>query len=102
MEKLCLLHKKNSPLSHISDHFWKVHANPFIHLFDSLARGKNAMIPARVGIWAEYQQELSAAFDQALLVQGTPTHILQDVQDRMQAKLDQHLARIRQREAEGL
>ncbi|MHB8637498.1 MAG: extracellular solute-binding protein [Fimbriimonadaceae bacterium] len=102
MEKLCLLHQKNSPLRKISAHFWAVHKNPWIRLFDTLARGKNAMIPARVGIWPEYQQELSAAFDQALLLQGTPTQILQDVQDRMQAKLDQYEARLKQREAEGL
>ncbi len=102
MEKLCLLHKKNSPLTKISDHFWQVHANPWIHLFDSLARGKNAKVPARVGIWPEYQQELSASFDQALLLQGTPEQILQDVQDRMQAKLDGYSKRLKQREAEGL
>jgi multiple sugar transport system substrate-binding protein len=102
MEKLCLLHKKNSPLTRISDHFWKVHENPWIRLFDSLARGKNAEIPARVGIWPEYQQELVAAFDRALLLQGTPQEILQDVQTRMQDKLDEYSKRLKQREAEGL
>ena len=102
MEKLCLLHAKNSPLTHISDHFWKVHTNPWIHLFDTLARGKNAMIPARVGIWPEYQQELSASFDSALLMKDTPIHILDDVQARMQAKLDEYQARLRERKAIGL
>ena len=102
MEKLCLLHQKNSPLTRISDHFWKVHQNPWIRLFDWLARGKNAMIPARVGIWPEYQQELGASFDNALLMKGTPTHILEDVQSRIQAKLDEYEARLRERRAAGL
>lgn len=102
MEKLCLLHKKNSPLTNISEHFWKVHENPWIRLFDSLARSKNAMIPARVGIWPEYQQELSAAFDKAMLLQGTPQEILQDVQNRMQPKLDQYATRLKMRQEMGL
>ncbi len=102
MEKLCLLHQKNSPLTHISDHFWKVHQNPWIHLFDDLARGKNAQIPARMGIWPEYQQELSAAFDDAVLMTNTPKGILDGVQTRIQAKFGEYQRRLKRRKAEGL
>jgi multiple sugar transport system substrate-binding protein len=102
MEKLCLLHQKNSPLAHITDHFWQVHKNPWIRLFDTLARGKNAQIPARMGIWPEYQQELGAAFDDAVLMSNTPKAILDGVQARIQAKFDEYQTRLKRRRAEGL
>lgn len=102
MEKLCLLHQKNSPLANVSEHFWKVHGNPWIRVFDSLARSRNAVLPPRVGIWPEFQLELSAAFDSIVVEAKTPRQALADVRTRLQPRLDEYQARLRRRRELGL
>ena len=102
MEKLCLAHQKNSPLSKISDEFWKNHKNPYIRLFDQLARSKNAVFTPRVGIWPEYNSEMNNAFDQISLNAKTPKEALDAVVARMQPKLDQYLRRQAERGKAGL
>jgi ABC-type glycerol-3-phosphate transport system substrate-binding protein len=102
MEKLCLSHQKNSPLRNVSDNFWKQHKNPYIRLFDKLAYSKNAVTTPRTGIWTEYQGEMTAAFDSIALLQKTPKQALDEVNERMQKKLDQYLLRLKARKAAGL
>jgi multiple sugar transport system substrate-binding protein len=98
MEKLCLGQQKNSPLSHVSPEFWKKHKNPYIRLFDHLAYSKNALVPPKLGIWAEYSAELTAAFDEVSLLHKTPEQAMKDVTRRIQPKLDQYLLRLKARE----
>jgi ABC-type glycerol-3-phosphate transport system substrate-binding protein len=102
MEKLCLGQLKNSPLSHVSDHFWKTHKNPRIRLFYDLSLSKNSWPPPKTGMWAEYNEELNAAFDSITLLSKTPKQALDEVVARMQPKMDQYMSRLRRRKAEGL
>ena len=97
MELLCMGQRKNSPLRTVSDAFWKEHPNPFIRLFDDLPRHPQAVIPMKLGIWPEYSSELGAAFDEIALLRKTPQEALDDVQVRMQARLDEYRLRLKAR-----
>ncbi len=101
MEKLCLSHRKNSPLAKVSDDFWARHENPYIRLFDRLARSKNAYATPQIGIWPEYGGELDNAYDNVVLMKKTPKDALDHVTERVQPKLDQYLHRLAMREAAG-
>ncbi|MEJ5169912.1 MAG: extracellular solute-binding protein, partial [Fimbriimonadales bacterium] len=102
METLCLLQRKNSPLTDVSEEFWRRHPNPHIRLFDSLAASPNAIGVPKLGIWAEYSAELNNAFEEIGLLRKTPKEALDAVTERMQPKLEQYLKRLRLREqAEG-
>jgi len=98
METLCLLQRKNSPLTDVSEEFWRKHPNPYIRLFDSLAASPNAVGTPKLGIWAEYSAELNNAFEEIGLLRKTPKEALDAVTARMQPKLDQYLKRLRLRE----
>ncbi|HTQ09834.1 MAG TPA: ABC transporter substrate-binding protein [Fimbriimonadaceae bacterium] len=102
MEKLCLLQEKNSPLDKVSDHFWKVHGNPNIHIYDELARGKNTIRMPQMGIWPEFSEELENTFDEISLMDVTPKQALRDLQVTMQSKLDRYNARLEERRRLGL
>ena len=92
MELLCMGQKKHSPLAQVSDAFYKQHPNPFIKLFAELPRDKNVVTPPKIGIWPEYQSELSNAFEQITLhPESDPKEILDHVQERMQPKFDAYL-----------
>jgi ABC-type glycerol-3-phosphate transport system substrate-binding protein len=97
MELLCMGQRKHSPLIKVSDEFYKHHPNPYIHLFYSLANGPNTIFPPKIGIWPEYKSALTNAFDQISLEQKTPKEALDEVQARMQPKLDEYLERLRLR-----
>jgi ABC-type glycerol-3-phosphate transport system substrate-binding protein len=85
MEKLCTLHGKNSPLTKVSEDFLKNHPNPYIKLFDELARTPNAIHTPNVGIWPELSQELTNTVQEINLGTKTPKKALQDAQERMAA-----------------
>jgi len=88
LEKLCLGQQKFTPLSSVSDEFWRAHPNPYIRLFRELGVSKNAVNIPKTGIWYEYNRELGNAAD---LIQGLkepPAQALAEVQDKMQAALD--------------
>jgi ABC-type glycerol-3-phosphate transport system substrate-binding protein len=99
MEKLCLSHQKNSPLHAISDDFWNRHGNPYIRLFDKLARSPNAVPPPKIGMWPQISQEMSVAFEETSLLQKTPKQALDRVVMRMQPLLDEYLRRLDLQEA---
>lgn len=102
MERLCQSHGTNSPLAQSSTWFFRTHPNPDIPLFDRLAKSPGAVSPPRIGIWAEYGAELSAAFDRINLLQASPAEALGDVQRRMQPRLDEYNRRLAARERLGL
>jgi ABC-type glycerol-3-phosphate transport system substrate-binding protein len=101
MELLCMGQRKHTPLLQVSDAFWKSHPNPYIRLFAELPRGKNAFFPPKIGIWPEYRDELNNAFDEINLLQKTPKEALDEVQARIQPKLDQYQRVLRLREEAG-
>lgn len=97
MEMLCGLQRKNSPLRSVSPNFYRTHPNPFIRLFTQLPYSPNVVAPPKIGIWPEYMDAINNAFDEISLLQKTPEQALHDVQVRMQARMDEYLARQRLR-----
>ncbi|MHB8637499.1 MAG: ABC transporter substrate-binding protein [Fimbriimonadaceae bacterium] len=102
MELLCQSHGTNSPLAHSSEWFFRTHPNPDIRLFDKLAKSPGAVSPPRIGIWAEYSADLSAAFDRINLLQQTPKQALGECQRRMQPRFELYMQRLAMRRAQGL
>jgi multiple sugar transport system substrate-binding protein len=97
MEMLCLGQKKLSPLLKVSPGFYEHHPNKFIRLFTELAKSKNTLYPPKLGIWAEYSDEINAAFDDIRLMNKTPQQALDDVVKRLQPTLDRYNERNRLR-----
>ncbi|HWD40218.1 MAG TPA: ABC transporter substrate-binding protein [Fimbriimonas sp.] len=97
MTILCLGQRKNSPLKEMPPEFYSKHPNPFIKLFSDLPKGPKTFSTPQMGIWPEYMAALSTAFDEVNLMQKTPKEALDDVQARMQPKLDESLERLRRR-----
>lgn len=102
MEKLCRLHGKHSPLSKVSDDFYRTHPNKRIKLFYDLASSPNATPPPKIGIWNEFSSELGAGIDKVTLLSATPKEAMDYVVARMQPRLDQYLKRREQRRKLGL
>lgn len=82
MEGLCIGHGKNSPLRKVSEHFFKVHPNKFIRLFDRLARSKNALTIPVIGIFPQMGDDITTAFQQVNTQQETPKQALAECQAR--------------------
>lgn len=100
MELLCNGQWKHSPLSHVSPEFYKKHRNKRIKLFYDLAAGKNTFRWPKVGIWREWNDEMTAAFQKLWNEDDTkPEDVLQYVQNRVQPKLSQYLEATRARYA---
>jgi ABC-type glycerol-3-phosphate transport system substrate-binding protein len=97
MEILCMGQRKFSPLRAVTKEFWEKHPHPYIKLFRDLAESPNVVALPKMGVWREYQRELTNAFDQVRLMSATPQEALADVQDRIQGSLDRELARLRRR-----
>ncbi len=97
MEMLCLGQKKLSPLLQVSPDFYSKHPNKFIKLFTELAKSKNTLYPPKMGIWAQYNDEISAAYDSISLMHKTPKQALDDVVAHMQPALDSYNERLRLR-----
>ena len=88
LEKLCLAQQKFTPLSSVSDEFWRVHPNPYIRLFRELGMSKNAVNIPKTGIWNEYNRELGNAVDLIQNLKQPPAVALAEAQAKMQAALD--------------
>ena len=84
MEKLCLLHRKNSPLRRVSEEFYRKHKNPYIRMFQSIAWSPNAVHQPKMSVWNEYNNEISNAVERTWLLQGTPEEILRGAKARIQ------------------
>ena len=85
MESLCKGHGKNSPLSKVSEDFFKSHKNPYIRLFDSLARTKNTISIPLVGVWPAVTDEMKNSFSEITLGTKTAEQSLHEVQVRVDA-----------------
>jgi ABC-type glycerol-3-phosphate transport system substrate-binding protein len=93
MEKLCLGQRKFSPLVRVSDGFIKHHPNPYIQVFIDLAKSPNAHSWPRLSIWNEYSDEMGVAIDRVTALEMSPERALNQVQQRLQWKLDRMLRR---------
>ncbi len=83
MELLCREQWKHSPLSSVSDGFYRSHRNKYIKLFYDLAWSPRATIRPQVGVWEEYEKSLTTAFDNAWEGIESPREALAAVQKRM-------------------
>lgn len=92
-ELLNLGQRKFTPLLDVTPAFLTEHPNPYIEVFIDLARGPNAVRTPALGVWNEYSDELSNAFDEMWLCRKTPEEALTNVQTRMQSRLDWELKR---------
>jgi len=95
MEKLCMGHRKFSPLSKVSPEFWNNHPHPYIKLFDAEARNPLTFALPHLTIWQEYSEELNVAFQKVYLLEATPEAALAEVKARMQKRLDRELRRFK-------
>ncbi len=86
MEKLCMMHCKNSPLSKVSRNFLEKHPNPYIAVFENLANSPQAKSLPPLAIWPEVADELSNVAQQVYLLQATPKAALSQAQARLQEK----------------
>ena len=98
MEKLNNLHSKNSPLARVSDDFLQHHKNPFIDVWDALARSPNARGIPQVPIWPEAADELTSLVQRLVLNPDLPVEPeLATLQDRLQAKYESFMEKQRAR-----
>ena len=97
MEKLCNLHSKNSPLATVSDDFLQHHKNPYIDVWDGLARSPNAKGLPQIPIWPEVADELTDVIQRLVLLQEEPGPALAAAQERLQRKYDAFMAKQRAR-----
>ena len=88
-EKLNMLHCKNSALEKVSDHFMTQHPNPYIEVFERLARSDNAHGLPEVPIWPEVVSEVNNVVQKVALLEVEPEPALRKMQATLQAKLDQ-------------
>ena len=82
--------RKQSPLVKVSQEFLDKHPNPYIRLFSDMPKLKSVRIPPMLGISNEYIADLGEAFDEITLLQETPKEALDNVQSRIQKKLDHY------------
>src|SRR5262249_26266194 len=97
MEKLANLHCKISPLASVSANFLEHHSNPFIRVFDALAASPNAHPTEPVPILPEVDAEMNNFVQRLALLDVTPEQGLQDMQTRLQQKLDDFMEEQRER-----
>lgn len=93
MERLCLSHRKNSPLREVSEDFYRNHKNPFIRMFQELAWSKNAVHAPKMSIWNEYNREIYNAFERVWIQEVSPAKALADAKERIQKSWDRAYAR---------
>jgi multiple sugar transport system substrate-binding protein len=91
MEKLCIMHCKNSPLAAVSEHFLTQHPNPYIDVFERLARSPNAHGAPQIPILPEVIDELTTVAQRLTLLQTDAATALAEAQDRLQARYDEFL-----------
>jgi ABC-type glycerol-3-phosphate transport system substrate-binding protein len=90
MEKLCTLHCKNSPLARVSESFLAQHPNPYIEVFEDLAKSPNARGVPQVPILQEVFDELTAVGQAMALDKIDAAIALRQSQTRLQASYDRY------------
>jgi multiple sugar transport system substrate-binding protein len=88
MEKLCMLHCKNSPLAKVSENFLTHHPNPYIKVFEDLAWSPNAHLTMRNPLAFEAGADIVALAQGVVTLTVDPEAGLKALQVRLQAKYD--------------
>lgn len=101
MEMLCTAQWKHSPLSQVSEKFYREHRNKRIRLFYDLAAHGRTFAPPKVGIWKEWQDELKSSFENIWTNGMDPEVALTYVEKRIQPKLARYRRGLTRR-AQGL
>ena len=99
MEELCMLHCKNSPLARVSENFLTHHPNPYVGIFERLARSPNARAVPQIPIMPEVLSELTNLSQQVSLLQVDPAQALAKLQVKLQADYDEFVAHQKSRHA---
>jgi ABC-type glycerol-3-phosphate transport system substrate-binding protein len=86
MEKLCMMHCKNSPLAKVSANFLEHHPNPYIRVFEELSASPNAHLTMQCPIAQEAGSELTAIVQGVLTLEVDPKTALENAQGVLQAK----------------
>ena len=97
MEKLCMLHCKNSPLTKVSDNFLHHHPNPYISVFEELSASPNAHGTMPCPVAQEAGAELTAIVQGVLALELDPKAALERAQVRMQARYEEFEANLNRR-----
>ncbi|MEQ9454208.1 MAG: ABC transporter substrate-binding protein [Phycisphaeraceae bacterium] len=93
MEKLCLGHRKFSPLVKTSERFLQDHPNPYIEVFIDLASSPNARTTPLIPLWQEYLSEMNVSINSVYRQVIEPEPAMERVKQRMQKKLDRAVRR---------
>lgn len=93
-EILHLRQMKFPVLKKMPESFWKKHDHPYIQVFRRLAESPNAFTAPRIGVFEEYFDEATAAFDLVWLHEKTPEEALAQLQRRMEKKWARELRRL--------
>ncbi|WP_428387355.1 ABC transporter substrate-binding protein [Mucisphaera sp.] len=93
MEKLCLGHRKFSPLVDTSERFLQDHPNPYIQTFIDLAASPNARTTPLIPLWLEYNTEMNVNINSIYRGSVEPHEGMARVRDRIQKKLDRAVRR---------
>ncbi len=101
MEKLCILHCKNSPLSKVSWNFLHHHPNPYIEVFEKLSASPNAHMTMQCPIAQEAGGELTAIVQGVLALEVDPQKALAAAQIRLQAHYDEFEVALKRRMREA-
>jgi ABC-type sugar transport system permease subunit/ABC-type glycerol-3-phosphate transport system substrate-binding protein len=88
LEKLCLGQGKHSPLVDVSSDFYARHKNPYIRMFQELARSPKTVHFPRMSVWQQYRFEAYHAFERIWLLQATPAQALSEATERAQRAWD--------------
>jgi hypothetical protein len=88
MEKLCMMHCKNSPLANVSEYFLTHHPNPFIKVFEDLAWSPNAHLTMQNPMAFEAGADLLALIQGVVTLSLQPRPALEALQVRLQARYD--------------
>jgi ABC-type glycerol-3-phosphate transport system substrate-binding protein len=87
-EKLAAGQSKFTALREVSPEFLAHHPNPAIKFFSELARTPNAKYVPRLAMWRDYDIEMSVASMSVRYGLKTPEEALDEVQKRVQWRLD--------------
>ncbi len=93
MEKLCMLQRKFSPLSRVSENFYQDHPHPYIREFAEYARSPNAFLVPRVATWTQLSSDLRDAVGRIWLGSATAEQALAEVQVRQQKVMERRRER---------
>ncbi len=93
MEKLCIGQRKASPLSSVSEDFYRTHPHPYLRVFRETTWSPRAFSTPKLSIHEEIVREVNDAVDRVRLLETEPDEAARVLQKRCQRALDRMLER---------